>query len=243
MKRPSAGRASLAAALPLLFLALGVEAAMLKIAPVRVNFAPGDRSATVTLTNTSDAEVSIQADPVSWRQDESGADLYDDTDQLLVVPRIFTVPAGGSQVVRIGRLAPAGPAEGAFRVFFTELAPPDDQPGPGLNFRLRLAIPAFVAPEGRARPRLDLVRSGHTEEGFEVVLRNAGNTHVQVLELDSPPVGETTVEAPFATPGGYLLPGTIRRFLLPVPQGTPVSSVKVETDVAGTLEYALPIGH
>jgi fimbrial chaperone protein len=230
-----------AAALPLLFLATIAQGASIGIAPVRVNFDADERSQVVTLTNGGAEPVSLQADPTLWRQGEDGGDVYSETADLLVVPRIFTIPPGESQVVRIGRIdLGVASQEQAYRVFFTELAPAKDS-GAQLQFRLRLAIPVFIAPTERNEPRLELLRAGHSEEGFEVVLSNTGNTHVQVLEIRGNPVTDYPAEGPPSVTGGYLLPGTVRRFLLPIPQHIAVTSVKAETDVAGTLEYGLSL--
>ncbi len=237
---PTAVASLLATVLSFLVTAAG-QAASVGIAPVRVNFEAGERSRVVELTNRGSETVSIQADPALWVQDEEAADVYSDTGDLLVVPRIFSIEPGASQVVRIGRVNPAAaPREQAYRIFFTELAPAEDS-GAQLQFRLRLAIPVFIAPAGPPAPALELLRAGHTEEGFEVVLRNAGNTHVQVLQLDANVVGELPADAPAAVAGAYLLPGTVNRFLLPVPQHVRVTSIEADTDVAGTLEYALSI--
>jgi fimbrial chaperone protein len=225
--------------LPLFFLAAIAQGASIGIAPVRVNFEPADRSQVVTLTNGGTEPVSMQADPRLWVQDEEGGDVYSETSDLLVVPRIFTIAPGASQIVRIGRLTLSNiPREQAYRVFFTELAPGEES-GSQLQFRLRLAIPVFMAPAGRSEPRLELLQARHTEEGFEVVLGNTGNTHVQVLELSGNPVADYPAEEPPRIAGGYMLPGTSRRFLLPIPQHIVVTSVKAETDVAGNLEYGL----
>jgi fimbrial chaperone protein len=239
----SMAAATRVAACLFLLAATAGHAASVGIAPVRVNFDAGERSRVVELTNRGSETVSIQADPVLWSQDEDAADVYSDTGDLLVVPRIFSIEPGATQVVRIGRVNPdAAPREQSYRIFFTELAPAEDS-GAQLQFRLRLAIPVFIAPSDPPAPKLELIRSGHSEEGFEVVLLNAGNTHVQVLQLNAGVVGELPADEPAAVTGGYLLPGTAQRFLLPVPQHVRVTSIEADTDVAGILEYALPASH
>ena len=234
------GRAACLAALPFLLLAGAVNAAGFSVAPVRVNFDATQRSDVVRLTNDSADEVSVQADAVSWRQDEAGGDLYEATTDLLIVPRIFSIPPGETQVVRIGRLVAADPArQGAYRIFFTELAPPTE-PGETttLNFRLRLGIPVFMAPAEGGAPELSLVRSDRTDSGLEVVLNNTGNTHLQLLTLRSGrSIGRGAHEIEH-TLGAYLLPGSTRRFLVPVPPDIRIDSFLVDTDVAGTMEYA-----
>lgn len=240
MRSLEPGRVACLAALPFLILASAAQAANFRVTPVRVNFDAEQRSEVVKLVNGGSDEVSVQADAVLWTQNEAGGDVYEATSDLLVVPRIFSIPPGETQVIRIGRLLAADPErQGAYRVFFTELAPPAE-PGDtnGLKFRLRLGVPVFMAPVEEPQPQLSLVRTDRSAEGMEVVLTNDGQTHLQLLTLRSGRrIGRNAyqIEHPL---GAYLLPGTTRRFLVPVPPDIRIDSFVVDTDVAGTMEYA-----
>ena len=90
----------------------------------------------------------------AWSQD-GGADELVETQELLAVPPLVTIPPGERQIVRIGHLATPSPdLEKSFRVIVTEL-PPNAGGGSGsaLSMRLRLSIPVFVAPGyGTAAP-------------------------------------------------------------------------------------------
>ncbi|MDH4030665.1 MAG: fimbria/pilus periplasmic chaperone [Chromatiales bacterium] len=244
MLRTAKGRAAILAALPFLFLIRVATAASLDVSPIRVKFAAGQRSHVVTVRNTGDADISVQADPVEWSQDSDGIDVYTPAGTLLVVPRIFTIAPGDEQIVRLGRVsAESGDLEGSHRVFFTELAPSRGAgEAPGLSMRLRLGIPVFVAPASEPEPRLDLVSTEQIPEGVAVVLSNQGNVHIQVLDISGHMVGPDQPEAVSARVTAYLLPGTTRKFALRFGQGAVVSSLSVTTDTAGTVEYALPYG-
>ncbi len=244
MLRTAKGRAAILAALPFLFLIQVATAASLDVSPIRVKFAAGQRSHVVTVRNTGDDDISVQADPVEWSQDSDGIDVYTPAGTLLVVPRIFTIAPGDEQIVRLGRVsAEAGDTEGSHRVFFTELAPSRGAgEAPGLSMRLRLGIPVFVAPASEPEPRLDLVSTEQIPGGVAVVLSNQGNVHIQVLDISGHMVGPDQPEAVSARVTAYLLPGTTRKFALRFGQGAVVSSLSVTTDTAGTVEYALPYG-
>jgi fimbrial chaperone protein len=244
MLRTAKGRAAILAALPFLFLIQVATAASLDVSPIRVKFAAGQRSHVVTVRNTGDADISVQADPVEWSQDSDGIDVYTPAGTLLVVPRIFTIAPGDEQIVRLGRVsAESGDLEGSHRVFFTELAPSRGAgEAPGLSMRLRLGIPVFVAPASEPEPRLDLVSTEQIPGGVAVVLSNQGNVHIQVLDISGHMVGPDQPEAVSARVTAYLLPGTKREFALRFGQGAVVSSLSVTTDTAGTVEYALPYG-
>jgi fimbrial chaperone protein len=244
MLRTAKGRAAILAALPFLFLIQVATAASLDVSPIRVKFAAGQRSHVVTVRNTGDDDISVQADPVEWSQDSDGIDVYTPAGTLLVVPRIFTIAPGDEQIVRLGRVsAESGDLEGSHRVFFTELAPSRGAgEAPGLSMRLRLGIPVFVAPASEPEPRLDLVSTEQIPGGVAVVLSNQGNVHIQVLDISGHMVGPDQPEAVSARVTAYLLPGTTRKFALRFGQGAVVSSLSVTTDTAGTVEYALPYG-
>jgi fimbrial chaperone protein len=221
-----------------------LPAAALDVVPTRIQIASGHRSATVTLHNRSDVEISMQADPLDWSQDESAEDRYQESRDLLVVPRIFTIPPGDQQVVRVGLPLPwTGSEERAFRVFFTELAPAGlAESETGVLMRLRIGVPVFAAPAVEAAPVLALHRFGRVGDQFEVVLHNAGNTHLTVGDIRAvvgAGEGPATISADWA---GYLLPGRGRRVLIPVPADSRVAAIRARTDLTGTEEYVLPQG-
>jgi fimbrial chaperone protein len=238
------GKVVLRATFPfLLFFAMTVQSASLMVVPVRVDIEKGSRSATITLSNDGSAAASIQADISEWTQDESGKDIYSDTDDVIAVPGIFTIPPGGSQIVRIGLISDvAAPVERSYRVFLTELASlAEASEGVGLQIRLRLAVPIFVQATIDANPILTLVRSEHEDDELAVVLHNEGNKHVQVRRLDLKSSGFDRPSDTTTSISAYLLPGTARKFTLPVSPDTPPRALVVETDNVGTLEYEIPV--
>ena len=243
MKRAINGRAVLTALL-YIFFCHAANAASVNVVPVRVNLNPGERSSVVTIKNTSSEELSMQADSVTWTQDESGENVYVESEDLLVVPRIFTIPAGGSQIVRIGQIVPVSePVETPYRVFFTELAAEESRSSPGLKIRLRLGIPVFIAPSGAVAPALELIRYGHAEDGFEAVLQNTGNIHIQITKLSAKITRGDVADTVSTDMGLYLLPGATRRVVMPIEDGTSVSSISAMTDTAGTVEHVLALGN
>jgi fimbrial chaperone protein len=205
-------------AAPFLFWALGASAASLDVNPVRIDIARSARSAELRLTNTATEELSVQIDVRAWSQD-LGADELVETQELLAVPPLVTIPPGERQIVRIGHLAtPVPDIEKSFRVIVTELSPSSQgSNGSALSMRLRLSIPVFVAPgSGTAAP--DVVIDG-LERGTgnaAVTLRNAGTAHVKIDGVELRQHGEWS-----ALPGEalsqirYLLPNTRARLSIP----------------------------
>lgn len=66
----------------------------------------------------------VQLEAMAWNKAQ-GQDIYTPTTDLIAAPPIFTVPPGGTQIVRIGlRRAPDPQRELAYRVYFQEIPPP-----------------------------------------------------------------------------------------------------------------------
>ncbi len=235
-------RAAVSAALCLLLPVLDCAAATMNVSPVRVEIGPAERSAVVTLRNEGQADASLQADIRSWSQDEDGKDVLLASDDLLIVPRIFTVPAGGSQVVRIGKLVESGDdVQGTYRLIITELATEQGaREGSGISVRLRLSLPVFLEPKGGAEAAIEVVRTQVLDEQLEIVVKNAGNATEQVLGFRLDTAGGTREPDQEYPVGGYLLPGMARRFTVALPADTDIRAVTVLTNQTGAVQYVLP---
>ncbi|MDA8656068.1 fimbria/pilus periplasmic chaperone [Luminiphilus sp.] len=78
----------------------------------------------LTVRNDGTEPASLQMEMLNWSQAQ-GQDVLTPTRELLANPPIFTVPAGGSQLVRVGlRRAPDGQRELTYRIVLQELPPP-----------------------------------------------------------------------------------------------------------------------
>jgi len=239
-RRSSTGWGRAAAAALLLSLAAYASAASLDVNPVRIDLAPAVRSAELKLTNMSNEAVSVQVDVREWSQDFDGAEQLADTRTLLAVPPIVTIPPGERQIVRIGQLgAPAEEVEKSFRVFVTELAGARTADGgPGLNMRLRLSIPVFIAPiarPGAADLAVENVES--SEDGTRVTLHNTGNAHAKIEHIDVLNDGEWSA-LPLETLSSlrYLLPDARARLALPEQH---VTAIRIKAEGGGVWEHAV----
>ncbi len=101
--------------------------------------------------------------------------------------------------------------------------------------RLRISIPVFVEPAIVAKPRIEFVDVEQAETGYDVVLRNPGNMHVQVQRLMA--MAGLAEDKQFGRASGYLLPGVTRRFSIDVPDSVPIRLIRAETDIAGVADH------
>jgi len=214
--------------------------ASVAVSPVVLELSEQQDKEVVRVTNSGDVAKSFEVNAVAWSQSDKEREIYAETDELLAVPPLFTLQPGQTQVVRIGLMRRADQsAELAYRVFFTELAPPEieEQTTSGINMRLRFGIPVFVAPLAPIVSGIDFIGLDTIENHKFMQLKNTGNVHVKVNEI--------RYLAPFATDKDvtpavfYLHPGKTGFLPLDLPGENASGTVELVTDTAGVLEYDL----
>jgi fimbrial chaperone protein len=237
------GKAAWLAAFPLFFLlgAVTPVAASISVSPVRLDLDASRDKEVIRVSNQEDGQKSYQVEVVAWSQEDGQPEVYAPTEALLVVPPLFTLEPGEDQLVRVGMLEPADEAvEKTYRVFITEIAPPQPEAPEvsGVNMRLQIGVPVFVAPTAPVVPTLDLVDTRNIDGKLFLELRNAGNVHVKVSRVTYAPPG---LEDPVVSPAAmYVLAGQTGSLPVPSPGGRAVGKVTIVTDTLGTLEYELP---
>lgn len=214
--------------------------AAVDISPVLVEMSEQQDKQVVRISNSGEAAVSFQVDVVAWSQSTEEREIYESTDELLAVPPLFTLEPGEQQVVRIGLMRDAdADRELSYRVFFTELEPPqlEDATVSGINVRLRFGVPVFVAPLAPASPALDFVALREIEDHTFMELRNSGNVRVKINEVryQAPSSADQDVSPTVF----YLHPGKTGFLPLEMSDQDAGGTVELITDTAGNLEYAL----
>lgn len=174
--------------LVLAFFGLGCDAAhagALQVSPLGVRLTDQQPIATLRVRNVDAREVIIQADVFTWTQPD-GNDLYAATDEVVVIPPIFSLAPGAQQLLRVGlpEPVPSSGVERAFRVFLRELRPVEAQSDGQLNLALRIGLPIFVLPPGDARAG-ELVWGLVANEGSPSVLRvrNRSAEHIKITAV------------------------------------------------------------
>ena len=164
----------------------GKAAFALGISPVLVELTPGKPVATVTIGNNSDASIVYQAESLVWRQID-GRDRYEETDDLVVVPPIAEVAAGGSQIFRVALRRPAAvQAERAYRLVLdniTEEKRPEEAKQSNVLFRISHNLPVFVASAGVPRVQPRMAPCAPPQGKACVRLDNDGNRRIKITGL------------------------------------------------------------
>lgn len=185
----------LAAALLLGLLLTGqhVEAAKIRIWPVKVTIWPEHATESVRLTNEEDTPVNVQVSATSWDMDENGKFIETDTGDFVFFPRLLTLPPHEEKAVRVGYQGNFPPLEKPYRLLIQELPPvrpPEkqekDKQKLGLTYVLKLSLPLFVMP-GKEPPAPEIAVDGvePTEKGLKIGIKAPGSHHIQVTELEA----------------------------------------------------------
>ncbi|EEB80402.1 hypothetical protein GPB2148_3219 [marine gamma proteobacterium HTCC2148] len=190
------------------------SAASFGVSPVRVTLSESQKMGALTVRNDGTEPASLQVEVLSWSQAE-GKDVLTSTRELLANPPIFTVPAGGSQLVRVGlRRASDEQRELTYRIVLQELAPPPNPDFMGTRMLMRISLPVFVQPEVDAKPLLLWQATRAPQGGLKISLTNNGNAHIQIANFKLSLPGSVQ---PWVTKQSseYVLPGQSRDWNLP----------------------------
>ena len=213
-------RMRLALRLMLIMLAAALSApalaGSLQVDPILLEISQSRRITTLRITNREPVPVTIRAHAMRWSQPE-GADLYEDTNDVIVSPPIFTIPGNGVQIIRIG-LRPHAATGGAFRLIVEEV--PAVHPGT-IQVALRLDLPLLaMIPAGTLR---DLNWSARREAngGWALEAENRGTGAVRIAPADA--AAATGISANAEIHYGTVLPQSRRRWTFPArpPLGNP----------------------
>ena len=181
-------------------------AGTLKVNPVHINLPANRQSASLKMTNGDVLPVSVRVVANGWTQVD-GHDVYTATDNVIVSPPIFTIPAGNTQLVRIG-LRNRGKGPAAFRIIFDEI--PDGKPVDGrVQVTLRLNLPLYVLAQGSGQADVSWTAWRNPAGEMVVEGRNRGTLHYQVAMLAAEQAGTRTL---LSTEMGVVLPGSARQW-------------------------------
>lgn len=181
-------------------------AGSLQVDPIRLEINAGRRTATVRVTNQEQSPVAIRAYALTWTQVD-GEDRYEETTAVIVSPPIFTIPAGATQLIRVGLRNPSGDPR-AFRLMVEEV--PQASPGGGVQVALRLNLPLFVSIEPGSAAELVWSASRGADGRWTLEASNRGRNYVRVDPAAA--AAATGVDLGANVNLGVVLPGSRRRW-------------------------------
>lgn len=196
-----------------LFFTLPATAAEFSISPVSLQFAPGTRSAVVSISNADTRPLRFQLSLVEWTQDANGADVYTPSDDLVFFPRQLTVRPGDKAVARVGPKHGVTGIEKTYRLRVEELPEllPETQ-GATLDFTITFAIPVFLGPQEAKSTAL--IAPMQLQDGkLLATVQNTGQSHFRIEFLEVKGADGYSQKLG----GWYLLVGSSRQHTLNIP--------------------------
>lgn len=225
-----------------LFLANQTSASLFKVNPVRIFLDPQTRIEKLTLTNSNDEDLNVQIKVYQWTQDEKGQDIYLDTSEVIIFPKMASLKKDEEKIIRIGTNQKSGPSEKTYRLYVEEIpsAEKAETKNPTVHMFMRIGIPIFLSPvkkEEKGAIETITVQKGKTE--FKV--KNTGNKHLLLSAVQVRGVDNQGKEIFSKNIGGwYLLTGTSKVFETNLPKDVcrDINSLNVEvkTDTDYTLK-------
>lgn len=184
-----------------------VAVAQMAVTPVTVFFDPEQRTAVMTVTNSSSAPMTLQVRPFNWEQKQEDDQLTPAT-ALGVSPPMASIPAGSTQTVRLILHETQQTREGTYRLLLDQI--PSSPDANSVHIVLRLSIPVFVHPKAKV---MALMKYRLERKGDEVtlVVSNLGLLHENLRNAAlSAPDGR---KCKFEMKGlPYVLQGNTRRW-------------------------------
>ena len=179
----------------------------LSVLPVNVFLAPGQRAATLSITNQDRNQTAIQIRAYAWDQ-KDGEDRLTASNEVVVSPPIAVIAAGATQIVRLILREEPQRQEATYRILVDQIPPPA-QPGI-VHVVLRLSIPIFAEPATPTVPNVQFHLERDAGQLFLVGINNGLRHDVirgMVLRTSD---GREFKEEPSASP--YILAGATRRW-------------------------------
>jgi len=220
--------------------------ASLSLSPIRMVLDVKQPIGALTVRNDGDEPAVVQLEMAKWSQTH-GKDVYAVTADILATPPIFTIPAGGSQLVRVGLRRQFDPKyELSYRLFLQEVPPAPRPESKELHMSLRFGVPVFVSAVASGRvvtPEVALHWQARTDAG-RVILNadNVGTAHVQVKAFTLQQQGDQNVRVNHHDPQ-YVLPGQNRDWSIawdPVPARGALLHLVADTDT-GAIEVEVEL--
>lgn len=185
------------------------------VSPISLDLDRNAKSGAITVTNDDTEPLRVQIRLFEWTQNASGKDEYRKSEDLIYFPKLMVLETNQQKLVRVGLRTPAGAQEKTYRLFVEELpAPlaPGAPPGARVAMKVRFGVPIFLkpaAPEARGEIQaIDMAKGT-----LRVSVRNTGNAHFVISAIAVSGGGSYAKEVA----GWYLLPGTLRDYVIPVP--------------------------
>jgi fimbrial chaperone protein len=238
-----AGAWSLIATLSLAALcAASTNATTLTISPISVVVESGQTSTLLEIKNAEATAVTVQARIYGWSQ-AGNEDVLAPTSEIIMSPPIATIPAGGTQTLRL--LSRPGPKvtanrERHYRILLDEI-PAAGSGRARVSFAMRSSIPVVVLPAQQSMPSLDWRAARDGDGAIVITATNSAAAYDRIFELTTTQSDGSVRNGTLRGANPYVLPQAQRQWVVQGEHETGAIRLNVTTR-NGKTEQTLPIG-
>jgi len=215
-----------------------LSAASFDIKPVSVEFNDKVRLEKLVIKNVSDTDFPVQVHVYEWSQNEKGEDVYRETQDIVVFPKIMTIKKGEERYVRLGANVLPGIKEKTYRVYVEEMASEaKEQQGSNIRLFMKVGIPIFITPHNKIDDKAEIESLSLDKGKIQLKVKNSGNSHFIVTGIDVHGLNAEGQEAFNRTIAGwYILSGMEKSYETDVPPGAcgNISSYDIELKTSKT---------
>jgi fimbrial chaperone protein len=209
-----------------------LSAATFDIKPVRVEFTDKVRLEKLVIKNVSDTDFPVQVHVYEWSQNEKGEDVYGETQDIVVFPKIMTIKKGEERYIRLGANVFPGIKEKTYRVYVEEMpSETKEQQGATVRLFMKVGIPIFITPPNKIEDKAEIESLSMDKGKIQVKVKNSGNSHFIVTGINVRGMNAEGQEAFNRSIGGwYILSGMDKAYETDVPSGAcgNISSYDIE---------------
>jgi fimbrial chaperone protein len=203
-----------------LFLANNALAANFDIKPIKIFLDPKSKIEKLTLKNISEEDLTVQIKGYQWTQNEKGQDIYQETKDLILFPRITTIKQEEEKIIRIGTNLNSGSKEKTYRIFVEEIPSGEkiESTGSTIHMYMKIGVPVFISPGKKVEK--GTIETVNIQKGkAEIKVQNNGNLHFMVSAVQVQGVDNQGKEIfSSAVDGWYILSGESRAYEINIPQ-------------------------
>ncbi|MEW6186545.1 MAG: fimbria/pilus periplasmic chaperone [Thermodesulfobacteriota bacterium] len=216
-----------------LILASYAAAANFDIKPIKIYLDPQMKIEKLTITNGNEENLTVQIKAYQWTQDEKGQDIYQETKDLIVFPKLATLKKDEVKIIRIGTNLNPGSMEKTYRLFIEEIPNSEkvETKGATVKMYLRIGVPLFFSPFKKEEK--GTIQTVRLQKGkAEIKVKNQGNLHLQVSNVQVK--GENTQGKEIFSQelgGWYILSGFSKAYEVSIPQEVCTHMTKLHIEV------------
>lgn len=209
--------------------------------PVRVTLSAQQPVAALTVRNVGSEPTLVQLQTNLWSQTD-GADVLTPSNEVLATPPIFTLPADGTQIIRVGlRRAPDAKRELTYRLILQEVLPSQATTA-GVRVALKISMPVFIASTVATSPSLQWRALRMADGQVRLLARNSGTAHVQLGKIDLALAKGGEALGTQST-AAYILPDNSRTWMVKASSAPAIGTllhISSPTD-AGQVQFDVPL--